>query len=435
MWAFAFTTRTFGRFTDLDPDRLLAASEELARSAPEHRFFRRVDPASRHWIRPAPGEHRQVMERAVLRLPAMPPEELHRRMADLYLGDLPWRFAIAGDLIAFRLRHLLGDGSAIGQLVAGLTIAAQTGRFPSSLAVPSPRHPVARAVAGQARLLRAQALTGALRARAEGPVGEIISGPAGLDQRAAYVTAAASLAGDLAAARGSGPDRPSIGGVLLSRLRLALMAEGITVSPTTPMLFGIRRYLPDGVGSVVDGNFAVPLPVRAADPDDPAAISRAIRETTDSGLPVLAVARGAALSWRLDLAKGPTVRRFAEPLLVHSLLPSEPLFAEMHRVPEAEPVLIVTAPPAGVRAISVNTSLVGDRIQLCASYYTRELDEGAVHRALARVAQVAADRVGCTSVTPSLSPGSGSEDDARSSGPEADGRSEPQQTESPRLAG
>jgi hypothetical protein len=108
---------------------------------------------------------------------------------------------------------------------------------------------------------------------------------------------------------------------------------------------------------------------------------------------------------------------------------------EMRRVPEAEPVLIVTAPPPGLRAISVNTSFVGDRIQLSASYYTSELDEAAVHRALARVAQVELDRVGCTSVTPSLRAGSGSPDEARGSEWSADGRSDLEQTETARLAG
>lgn len=239
------------------------------------------------WRLFTPQELADAPERLVVRESAQQPEEGLRTIAGQPLDGSNFRVHLGPDWLGLRVAHgVLFDGVTIGLLLQSLlgaeapepAIVVPGWRRDRLLATYLATHPRAvRAAQAYRRQIGAEGFAPPLPAPADSPV----------------VTHARSEAVDLPTLRSLRDTHwpgASIASVVLAGVRAAMAQVDLPARSSAEVLFDVRGYF-NGVRPWF-GNWAAGVQLQAADELDPIVMTRAIKATAASGLPVAAMAAG-----------------------------------------------------------------------------------------------------------------------------------------------
>ncbi|WP_369130476.1 hypothetical protein [Modestobacter roseus] len=369
----------------LDPavgaEPLRAALRRLHAADPTARVVCRLTGRPPYWT-PVPGAEVDAwLERLVVDDPDVagrPGEELVESLLRRPAGDLPFSVTVAGGRQAWRIDHVLADGSyALRHVVGALTRAAASGEVPIELlpTADAVRRPLLHSAWGMAREPKLATWRTALQRAAGGSSGGGRAVPATGTRTETALVIRSGAPGTVASLREWGEAHApgvSTAVLVMTAARRALERHGVVPPETdTVVMFDCRRYLPRA--ATVEGNFVAAL--RLTDPScrDPYRTAEQMASDVSLGLPLvslLAATAGEALSpVRAALARS-GARPAARGPVVLSHLGS---LGHMRRLPWVSggtPSLLAAAAPSDPTGITVITTEWGKALNASMTYGT-----------------------------------------------------------------
>ncbi|RJO73424.1 hypothetical protein D5S18_19565 [Nocardia panacis] len=258
--------------------------------APHRRIGLVPEPGARHW-----SFDREAGAPRVSVAPPCAPDEVDARLTELAADRAPKppiALTLAGDYLFVDMCHGLGDGGLIEMTNVALAAGTEHPEVRKWFGGKETRNPLLRSALGHflaepsrlaegVRLLRGA--PAAARAESPRPLRDWRPQPA-----LAHATIDPEAAVRLARYREKTMPGVSLAAVLFARLHAELGAAGIRTDDAMTVVYDCRRYLPEN--SRVRGNFVAGVELRPTDPDDPAALHRAMVGAGATGKPLATMA-------------------------------------------------------------------------------------------------------------------------------------------------
>lgn len=384
------TVGYMGPMTPPGPAQVRSTLVRLAALYPGHRILRRLDQQNVRWITVPASEIAAHCERMVVDLtgdPSTTPETVVDGLYNSPPSDLPVQFIIGADFCALLVNHACVDGLTINAIWPEIIRCAVAGEDPVTVAVPSIRAPLLRALDNYYRRSPKRVLA-TLRAPHSVPPAEAADRPTVAWQPEFAVVSASAGPAALEQIRkwrlehARGITRTV---VLFAAARAALEQVGLTAA--TPGLYvigDIRKFLP--TGARLDGNFASAVYIAPDDPTDPVVLNGAIDQAFSAARPLATMALVAATASRRRRKAGGVPGRIARAAApVHSLVHTGRL-KPYEKLPwagdRAQRRYIIGSTPGGPEGISVFISEIHGGIDVTATFHATTFDRDAVARAL-----------------------------------------------------
>ncbi|ADP78216.1 hypothetical protein [Pseudofrankia inefficax] len=298
------------------PEQVRGALRRLAELLPAHRILRRVDRAAPRWVTVPAAELPGHCDAMVIDMTdttaasatsvpataatAATPETIVARLYNWPVTDLPFQIAVGADFCALLVDHACIDGLSINEIWPELIRCAVTGEYPVSIAKPSIRFPLIRALDNYYRR-KPKRLVETVRVPHPTPPADATEPGPLVPWHQEFGVVSVRFGKDVLAeirswrlANAKGITRTM---VLFAAARAALETSDLPpVRPGVNISVDMRKFLPQG--AVLYGNFAPSIYVCPADGCDPAQLNAVIDEVMSVARPLATMALVASTAKR-----------------------------------------------------------------------------------------------------------------------------------------